>query len=309
MKEPGNPEGGYIEGAETVKYYHSPELMETLAKKHGFEVFIGNWKDYLPEDKQKGNDIDQEANNAFKAGKYTYVIKLLSDEYKQDTTNYKYAEMVALSYLYRGNNYYKKTGNIKTFIGNIDNAKEYFTSNPSDSLKKEYSKTLYSLARAYIKTKPKNETEKDQLYHQAVLSLREALFQDSTNVYADSLLAKIKEGRFLGMIEKAKDLVNKGNRNNDVNAYFAAEYYIKHAAAFDPDNYEIRHLRSIINRKRLGILDYHEGLSFAITQYRHQRKHFAMHLGIKNYLKETIDIKLNNFQNTMILRKFFFCFN
>lgn len=59
FKTSGNPKDGYLEGAETIKYYHSHDKIMELAQKYGFEVFIGNWKDYLTEN-QTGIDIDQE---------------------------------------------------------------------------------------------------------------------------------------------------------------------------------------------------------------------------------------------------------
>ncbi|HIG94618.1 MAG: hypothetical protein QT05_C0018G0007 [archaeon GW2011_AR13] len=46
FKESGNPEGGTIPGAEITKYYYSKKTIERLAKKQGFEVFIGDWKNY-----------------------------------------------------------------------------------------------------------------------------------------------------------------------------------------------------------------------------------------------------------------------
>lgn len=46
-KESGNPSAGYLESAETTKYYHSAEKITALAEQHGFEVFLGDWKERI----------------------------------------------------------------------------------------------------------------------------------------------------------------------------------------------------------------------------------------------------------------------
>jgi tetratricopeptide (TPR) repeat protein len=243
-----------------------------------------------------GENIEQQADKAFKEGKYTQVIKLLSEEYKNDTTNYSFAEKIALSYLLRGDLLFKKTGNVEALKGNIKEAKDYFPKNPSDSLKTNYSKILYNLAEHYMNTKAKNVTEAEDFYHQAVVALKEALVQDSTNSDAKTLMVKIKDKHFQRLIDKAKSLYSKGERTRDVELYFSAEYYLNNAAEFDPDNYEIKLYRSRIKRKRLGVLDYRDGLSFAIMNYRQERQNFIMHLAIKNYLSDSVAIRLDNFE-------------
>jgi len=60
FKESGNPESGYLKGAETVKYYHSPEKILKLAKKFKFDTFLGDWKKIADEDGQVGENMDQD---------------------------------------------------------------------------------------------------------------------------------------------------------------------------------------------------------------------------------------------------------
>jgi ubiquinone/menaquinone biosynthesis C-methylase UbiE len=50
FNESGNPQGGYLVGAQVTKYYHSPEKLKYLANKFGFEIYLGDWKDYLISD-------------------------------------------------------------------------------------------------------------------------------------------------------------------------------------------------------------------------------------------------------------------
>ncbi len=60
FKESGKPESGYLRGAETVKYYHSPEKIARLAKKFNFNFFLGDWKKIADEDGQAGENMDQD---------------------------------------------------------------------------------------------------------------------------------------------------------------------------------------------------------------------------------------------------------
>jgi len=59
FKESGNPESGYLEGGSTEKFYHSPERLEALAKEHGLDINIGDWKEQVPREKWQDNDVEQ----------------------------------------------------------------------------------------------------------------------------------------------------------------------------------------------------------------------------------------------------------
>jgi len=56
----GDPQSGFIEGAETTKYFHSTERIKVLSQRYGFEVFLGDWKDFISKDAQDGETMDQE---------------------------------------------------------------------------------------------------------------------------------------------------------------------------------------------------------------------------------------------------------
>lgn len=43
----GDPKSGYLEGAETIKYYHSEDKMRELAKKYNLDISVGDWKEML----------------------------------------------------------------------------------------------------------------------------------------------------------------------------------------------------------------------------------------------------------------------
>jgi len=59
FKVSGDPTSGYLEGAETLKYYHSAEKIKKLAESFGFDIFLGDWKDLVPRENQKGETMDQ----------------------------------------------------------------------------------------------------------------------------------------------------------------------------------------------------------------------------------------------------------
>ncbi len=59
FKVSGDPTSGYLEGADIKKHYHSAEKIKELAETFGFDVFLGDWKDFVKEEKQEGEEMDQ----------------------------------------------------------------------------------------------------------------------------------------------------------------------------------------------------------------------------------------------------------
>ncbi len=57
--ESGNPNGGYMPGAETTKYYHSTSKITQQAETNNFDIFLGNWKDLIDIDSQQNEEMDQ----------------------------------------------------------------------------------------------------------------------------------------------------------------------------------------------------------------------------------------------------------
>jgi len=60
FKESGNPNSGYLEGAETLKYFHSAKKIKQLAESCDFDIFLGDWKNFVKQDNQGGESMDQE---------------------------------------------------------------------------------------------------------------------------------------------------------------------------------------------------------------------------------------------------------
>lgn len=60
FKVSGDPTGGYIEGAQTTKYFHSAEKIRRLAEEFGFDIYLGSWKDFVDPENQGGESMDLE---------------------------------------------------------------------------------------------------------------------------------------------------------------------------------------------------------------------------------------------------------
>jgi len=56
----GDPNAGYLEGAETTKYFHSAEKIKKLAESFGFDIFLGDWKDFIEQDKRGDESMNQD---------------------------------------------------------------------------------------------------------------------------------------------------------------------------------------------------------------------------------------------------------
>lgn len=59
FKVSNDPSQGYLEGAQTTKYFYSSEKIQELAKKYNFDIFLGDWKDFVKPENQDNLEIDQ----------------------------------------------------------------------------------------------------------------------------------------------------------------------------------------------------------------------------------------------------------
>jgi len=243
-----------------------------------------------------GGNPAEEGQKAFESGNYKMAIQLFGEARKQDPANQMYSEKIALAYMYRGNEFFKKTKNIKSFTGNFEKATNLIPESPSAEFKKSYSEMLFTLADAYINTKPQNEIQKEEFLNNAITNLEEALYQDEGNAQADSLLAKIKTDNFQKMLDKGKDFYDKAAKQKNYDMYFSAEYYFKKAAYFDIHNDEVKKLLAKTRKKTLSVLNYRDDLAIAIAETQRQNGKMIIDLRIKNYLTDPVNIDINNFQ-------------
>ena len=86
-----------------------------------------------------GGNPAEEAEKAFQSGNYKMAIQLFGKAREQDPNNQTYDEKIALSFMHRGLDFFKKTNNIKAFAGNFEKASEYIPESPSAEFKISYS--------------------------------------------------------------------------------------------------------------------------------------------------------------------------
>ena len=242
-----------------------------------------------------GVDLFEEGKKAFAAGDYTQTINLLTKAQKEDSTNRSYDEIIFLAYLYRGEEVYNKTRNVKAFDGNLRKAKKYLPQDYSADFKSQYGRMLLSLAKAYYGAKPETEIEKEAYFENALHLVQEVMKLDSTNNSADSMLAVLKTDHFQELIDKGEKLYKKAGRTGNADLYFTAEYYLKEAQSFEPDNSKIQNLLNKIVQKTLPVLNYREEVSMAVAGINRERKAIIMTISIKNYTNKPVPLSINQF--------------
>lgn len=237
----------------------------------------------------------QKADEAFNDGLYLQAINLYTTALQKNPQDEKLKEKMALSYMYNGKLGFSKTGNVNSFAANLEKARTFFPSQPSDSFNKIHSQILVELSKAYMKAKPDNDIEKEKFFFESISTLEQSLELDSSNVEADSLLAEMKIKHFEKLLNTANNYYNRGVKGRNVDYYFEAKKNLNMAKKFNPNHPEVINLEVKLRRKLGGILDYHEGLSFAILKSLKEKAFFVTYLAIKNYLSDSVKIDINNF--------------
>jgi hypothetical protein len=185
---------------------------------------------------------------------------------------------------------------VNAFDGNFQKAKNYLPRDFSAEIRSKYGVMLLSLAKAYYSTKPENETEKESYFENALHLVQEAINLDSTNSAADSMLAVLKADHFQGLVDKGENLYKKAGRTGNADLYFTAEYYLKEALVFEPDNKKILDLLNKIVQKTLPVLNYREEVSLAVAGISRERKAIIMTVSIKNYTDKPVSLNVGNFK-------------
>jgi hypothetical protein len=243
-----------------------------------------------------GSDPAQEGENAFNNADYNIAIKQYLEARKQDPKNKAIDEKIALSYMLKGEDLFKKTRNIKSFSGNFDKATTYIPDTPSNEFNNSYSSILYSLAAAYMKAKPQNDIEREDYLNSAISYLEDAIYYQEANTKADSLLKKIKSDNFQKMLNKGKDYYARARKARKFDLYLSAEYYFKKAAYFDMENSEAVKLLSQTREKTLSILNVRDDLAMAIADQVQQNGKLILDITLRNYLNDPISIDIKKFK-------------
>ena len=228
---------------------------------------------------------------AFLKKDYNEAIKLLTSPQldAQGRTNHT-NEIIVLSYMYRGKELYEKTRNVKSFSGNYKSSSAYLPDSTSNEFNTKYSELLTLLAEAYGNTKADNDLEQDKFNKNSIEIVNMAIKYDSTNALANELHERLKEKNFNNLLNKANTLYAKAKKIDDADLYFAAQAYLNDAAQYDPDNSDVKNLRRQIRRSTLGILNYSDGVSLAVTDRMYDKGKLVMLLSVKNYKAKPITV-------------------
>ena len=242
-----------------------------------------------------GVDLVEEGRKSFSNGDYTQAINYLTEAQKEDSIDRSNDNLIFLAYLYRGEELYQKTRNVKAFEGNFTEAQKYYPQNPTAEFNNKFVTMILSLANAYHETKPRNAEEQELYFENALKRVKQALVLDTTNTAADSMLALLKTEQFQNLVDKGENYFNRAGKTGNADLYFTAKYYLKEALEFEPDNKKINNLLEKIVQKTLPVLNYREGVSMAVAGFSRERKAIIMTISIKNYTTDPVSLNLNNF--------------
>jgi len=236
-------------------------------------------------------NIIEKGKKAFIEKNYNEAINLLTSPEIELQKRTKYVnEITVLAFMYRGQELYNKTKNIKSFTGNYQSGKKYLPDSTTNQFDQEYSKLLTSLAEAYSKTKAENDIEQDKFNKNSIEIVNLAIHYDSLNTSAHELHDELKNRNFLDLLNKAKSYYSKAQKLNDPDLYFAAESFLNDASEYDPDHEEVRSLRRKIKKSTLGILNFNDGVALAVTDQLYDKEKLVMLLAVKNYKNKSVSV-------------------
>jgi len=247
---------------------------------------------------QCGGSKLEEGDQQYAEGNYTHALNNYMSYKKDNPQDKSINPRIALSYMNRGKELYKKTRNIDTFSGNFEKAnkflKEGFT---SPDHKSQYSELLYDLALAYKDTKPQNEIQKEQHFNNTLDYLALSLEANESNQKADSLLNQIYDENFQKMFDKGTAFFNRAKKErNNPDLYLSAERYLIKAVEFNPGSDEAEKYLSNTRKQTLGILQSNYPFSFCVPNYKKQSKIVFIDFTVQNFSTETIVFELDNLE-------------
>jgi len=225
-----------------------------------------------------GGNPEAEGDQAYANGKYSQALNYYLEVKKSQPQNAKVDEKIALCYMLRGLDLYKKRHNIKAFAGNFEKGQEFIPEkNLSGTFKKEYSKLLYELAVAYHQAKPSNEIQKEQYFTHTLDYLDEALAYDENNAQAEQTLQQIRKENFHQTFNKGMEFFKRAKKErNNSDLFLTAEYYLKRAVSFMPENKEAQKNLRLVRKKTLSVLDLNMDLPFAIADRQYSGKYLLL---------------------------------
>ncbi len=214
---------------------------------------------------QCGGNPEADGDAAYANGKYNQALSHYLKVKKSNPQNAKINEKIALTYMHKGLDLFKKRHNLDAFVGNFDKAQDFIPAeNISAQFKKEYSRLLYELAVAYHNTKPSNEIQQEKYFTRTLDLLDDALYYDENNSDAEKTLTRIKQDNFQQTFEKGIKFYQQAVKEKNPDLFLSAEYYINRAVSFDPENNKARKYLKKVRAKTVAILDYNTLFPLAV---------------------------------------------
>ncbi len=207
---------------------------------------------------QKGNKMMQE-------GQFVKALKEYNKVLQKNPSDMAAKEKIALATVKIGQKIYNRRKVLRSFTSYYEKSLSWVPENPSEDFKKEYSNILYELAEAHLKSEPKNNREKRERFDNVVMFFEDALFYNPENVKAQEALQKFQDDNFEEMFSKGKDYYTKARKQKNDLYYLNAEYYLKKAHEFKPDNKEIGKLLSKVRKINLNKINPDLDFPMAIT--------------------------------------------
>jgi hypothetical protein len=242
-----------------------------------------------------GGNKSVDAEQAFLKGDYTTAIEAYLQVRQQDSSSQRINERLALAYMYRGQDLYKKTMNLSSFARNFEEGVKYIPAEPSAEFKRVYSQILFQIGNGYYKGRPANAIEKEEFLTKANSLMHQALEMDSTNVDAQNVLDEIKLNNYQKTIDNAKSIFDRAQKRNDINLYFEAETNIRKAQSMGGTTADMRRMLSQIHAKTLGVLNYEDGLALAVLKSEYSVGKVIFTLAVRNYLAYPVTLSYGNF--------------
>ena len=243
-----------------------------------------------------GSDPAAEGEKAMQNGEYALAVKHFMEAKKKNPQNQTYDEKIALALMHRGEELFGRTKNIKSLSGNFEKGLEYIPEEPSPEFKKEYSKILYVIGKAYLETKPENEKQKKEFLTMGMDYLEDAVYNDETNEEANKLLTDFKSKNFKKMMDRGMEYFNRAKKTDSGDDYLSAEYYFKKAVDFDPENKEAQTYLSKTRKITMTILNYQEDLTFGIAADQRNSDNLVLEIVMQNFTNTPFKIIVDNFE-------------
>lgn len=238
-------------------------------------------------------DPVQKGDEAFESDQLLEAQKYYQQALEQNPADSRIREKLILTFFKTGENFYQTRRLVTSFEGQVKQGFAYLPDPLTDSLRKEISRTLLKLARAFREGPARNEYQKKEFAEKSIFYLNTALEYDSTNTEVLEELQRITSEEIDGLMQKGMAYYQAGKQRPE--NYFTAEQYFKDVLALDADNREaLKNLKSV-RTELLTVYDYEQFTPLKITGRSTIGKLLVYEITIMNNTNRTMELKGDGF--------------